>query len=40
MVDGTMDDEQQQFAMQRIYTKDLSFVSPSTPDVFKMLWQP
>ena len=31
---------QQQFAMQRIYTKDISFESPSTPDVFKQQWQP
>ena len=26
--------------MQRIYTKDLSFESPSTPAVFKKQWQP
>ena len=31
---------QQQFALQRIYTKDISFESPSTPDVFKKPWQP
>ena len=31
---------QQQFAMQRIYTKDISFESPATPDVFKKQWQP
>ena len=31
---------QQQFAMQRIYTKDMSFESPATPDVFKKQWQP
>ena len=31
---------QQQFAMQRIYTKDLSFESPATPGVFKKQWQP
>ena len=31
---------QQQFAMQRIYTKDLSFESPSSPNVFKKQWQP
>lgn len=30
----------QQFIMQRIYTKDLSFESPSTPDIFKQQWQP
>jgi len=33
-------DNQQQFVLQRIYTKDLSFESPSTPDVFKKQWQP
>ena len=26
--------------MQRIYTKDISFESPSTPEVFKKQWQP
>ena len=31
---------QQQFALQRIYTKDLSFESPATPQVFKQQWQP
>lgn len=31
---------QQQFVMQRIYVKDLSFESPSTPQVFKKQWQP
>ncbi|NND69038.1 MAG: protein-export chaperone SecB [Halioglobus sp.] len=31
---------QQQFAMQRIYTKDLSFESPATPDIFREQWQP
>jgi len=31
---------QQQFTIQRIYTKDLSFESPSTPAVFKKQWQP
>ncbi|MEP0201194.1 MAG: protein-export chaperone SecB [Halioglobus sp.] len=31
---------QQQFSMQRIYTKDISFESPSTPNVFKKQWQP
>jgi preprotein translocase subunit SecB len=32
--------QQQQFAMQRIYSKDLSFESPATPGVFKKQWQP
>ncbi len=31
---------QQQFALQRIYSKDLSFESPGTPEVFKKQWQP
>jgi preprotein translocase subunit SecB len=31
---------QQQFSVQRIYIKDVSFESPSTPEVFKKQWQP
>lgn len=31
---------QQQFSVQRIYTKDLSFESPATPGVFRKQWQP
>ena len=31
---------QPQFQMQRIYTKDISFESPATPDVFRKQWQP
>ncbi|MEM9254189.1 MAG: protein-export chaperone SecB [Pseudomonadota bacterium] len=31
---------QQQFALQRIYTKDLSFESPGTPGVFREQWSP
>ncbi len=31
---------QQQFAMQRIYTKDISFESPSAPGIFRKQWQP
>ena len=34
------DTPQQQFSMQRIYTKDLSFESPSSPDIFRKQWQP
>jgi len=30
----------QQFAMQRIYSKDISFESPATPAVFRKQWQP
>lgn len=31
---------QQQFSIQRIYTKDVSFESPATPNVFRTQWQP
>jgi len=31
---------QQQFTMQRIYNKDLSFESPNTPGIFRQQWQP
>ncbi len=31
---------QQQFTIQRIYTKDLSFESPASPNVFRKQWQP
>ena len=38
-----MSDEQQtdrQFAIQRIYTKDISFESPNSPQVFITEWEP
>ena len=31
---------QPNFVIQKIYTKDISFEAPSTPDVFKAQWQP
>jgi preprotein translocase subunit SecB len=31
---------QQQFALQRIYTKDVSFESPASPNIFRKQWQP
>jgi preprotein translocase subunit SecB len=37
---GNQAQPQQQFALQRIYTKDISLESPSTPAVFKKQWQP
>ena len=39
---GTAQDQpqQQQFALQRIYTKDISFESPASPGVFRKQWQP
>ena len=30
----------QQFVMQRLYTKDLSFESPDSPNVFLKAWKP
>ncbi len=36
----TEEQVQQQFVMQRIYAKDLSFESPASPNVFKKQWQP
>lgn len=39
-VAGTQEQPPQQFAMQRIYNKDISFESPSTPDIFRKQWQP
>ena len=32
--------EQPQFALQRIYVKDLSFESPKAPEMFQQQWQP
>ena len=31
---------EQQFAIQKIYTKDVSFEAPGTPGVFRKQWQP
>ncbi len=31
---------QPQFALQRIYVKDISFESPGAPDVFQQQWKP
>lgn len=31
---------QRQFALQRIYTKDLSFESPNSPQIFQENWTP
>ena len=37
---STPEQEEQQFVMQRIYTKDVSFESPDSPGVFLKTWQP
>jgi len=37
---ASQEQPQQQFAMQRIYNKDISFESPATPDIFRKQYQP
>ena len=37
---GPADQAQTQFSLQRIYAKDMSLESPSTPAGFKQQWQP
>ena len=37
---ATNEATQQQFTLQRIYSKDVSFESPSTPSIFRQSWQP
>lgn len=37
---GSENEDQPQFALQRIYIKDLSFESPNSPAVFQEQWQP
>ncbi|MAL99161.1 protein-export chaperone SecB [Hydrocarboniclastica marina] len=34
------DDTKPQFALQRIYVKDISFESPNAPAIFQQTWQP
>ena len=36
----TNEEIQQQFAMQKIYVKDISFETPNSPDVFTKEWKP
>ena len=33
-------EQQPQFALQRIYMKDVSFESPKAPEIFQQQWQP
>lgn len=38
---GAADDQRgPQFAIQRIYTKDISFETPNAPEIFKKEWRP
>ena len=38
--ENTQPQEQQQFAIQRIYVKDISFETPQGIDVFRQQWKP
>ncbi len=40
MSEQNSQDNQPQFALQRIYVKDVSFESPKSPDLFKEQWTP
>jgi preprotein translocase subunit SecB len=40
MAEQTAQQPTQQFGLQRIYIKDLSFEAPKTPQVFKTEWSP
>ncbi|RUO78679.1 protein-export chaperone SecB [Pseudidiomarina taiwanensis] len=37
---GAAQDQAQQFAIQRIYTKDVSFEAPNLPQIFRAEWKP
>lgn len=40
MADNEQTTNERQFAIQRIYTKDLSFESPNAPEIFRNEWKP
>ena len=40
MAENQPNSEERQFAVQRIYTKDLSFESPNAPEIFRGEWKP
>jgi preprotein translocase subunit SecB len=40
MAENDQSNEERQFAVQRIYTKDLSFESPNAPEIFRGEWKP
>lgn len=37
---NTNTESQHEFAIQRIYIKDLSYEAPSTPEIFQTAWEP
>ena len=40
MAENQPNSDERQFAVQRIYTKDLSFESPNAPEIFRGEWKP
>ncbi|MCU7842280.1 MAG: protein-export chaperone SecB [Candidatus Thiodiazotropha sp. (ex Monitilora ramsayi)] len=40
MTEANKDETRREFAMQRVYTKDVSFETPSAPAVFQQEWKP
>lgn len=40
MADNEQSNSERQFAVQRIYTKDVSFESPNAPEIFRGEWKP
>ncbi|NKC16951.1 MAG: protein-export chaperone SecB [Gammaproteobacteria bacterium] len=37
---GSAEDGEPQFDINKVYTKDLSFETPNSPDIFRVDWQP
>ena len=40
MTENTQDAPKREFALQRVYTKDISFETPNTPAIFQKEWKP
>jgi preprotein translocase subunit SecB len=40
MSEAKQDEIQREFAMQRVYTKDVSFETPAGPTIFQQEWKP
>jgi len=40
MAENQQTPPQRQFALQRVYTKDISFESPNAPEIFRGEWKP
>lgn len=38
--DAAGEEQKQEFAIQKIYIKDMSFETPNTPDIFSEKWEP